>query len=45
MRTVIVTALHVRGVRGLVTTGGVRDVSDLHTMGFPVWCTPKPYVI
>lgn len=31
------TALQLRGVRGLVTTGGVRDISELHAMGFPVW--------
>jgi 4-hydroxy-4-methyl-2-oxoglutarate aldolase len=31
------TALRHRGVRGLVTTGGVRDVADLRAMGFAVW--------
>lgn len=31
------TALRHRGVRGLVTTGGVRDVAELRALGFPVW--------
>ncbi|MFG2076225.1 4-hydroxy-4-methyl-2-oxoglutarate aldolase [Nonomuraea maritima] len=31
------TALRLRGVRGLVTSTGVRDVAELHAMGFPVW--------
>jgi 4-hydroxy-4-methyl-2-oxoglutarate aldolase len=31
------TQLQRRGVRGLVTTGGVRDAVDLRTMGFAVW--------
>ncbi|MCU1437590.1 MAG: dimethylmenaquinone methyltransferase [Naasia sp.] len=31
------TALLQRGVRALVTTGGVRDVSDLRELGFAVW--------
>ena len=35
----LATALRYRGVRGLVTTGGVRDVSELHAMGFPVFCS------
>lgn len=31
------TALKARGVRGVVTTTGVRDVAHLRGMGFPVW--------
>ena len=33
----LATALQHRGVRGLVTTGGVRDTAELHAMGFPVF--------
>jgi 4-hydroxy-4-methyl-2-oxoglutarate aldolase len=31
------TALAYRGVRGVVLACGVRDVSELREMGFPVW--------
>jgi 4-hydroxy-4-methyl-2-oxoglutarate aldolase len=31
------TQLQRRGVRGLVTTGGVRDAVDLRALGFAVW--------
>ena len=34
----LATSLQHRGVCGLVTTGGVRDVAALYAMGFPVFC-------
>jgi len=35
----LATASQRRGVRGLVTTGGVRDTAELQAMGFPVFCS------
>ncbi|MER5469000.1 4-carboxy-4-hydroxy-2-oxoadipate aldolase/oxaloacetate decarboxylase [Streptomyces sp. NPDC002685] len=31
------TALHRRGVRGLVINAGIRDTAELREMGFPAW--------
>ena len=31
------TALQTRGVRGVVTTTGIRDTAELREMGFPTW--------
>ena len=31
------TQMQVRGVRGYVTSGGVRDTAELRSMEFPVW--------
>ena len=31
------TQMQVRGVRGYVTSGGVRDTAELRSMGFPAW--------
>lgn len=33
------TQMQVRGVRGYVTSAGVRDTAELRAMGFPVWTT------
>ncbi|MHC3467644.1 4-carboxy-4-hydroxy-2-oxoadipate aldolase/oxaloacetate decarboxylase [Streptomyces sp. 7R007] len=31
------TALHKRGVRGLIINAGIRDTQELREMGFPAW--------
>lgn len=31
------TQMQVRGVRGYVTSGGIRDTEELRRMGFPAW--------
>lgn len=33
----IVTALMKRGVKGMITEAGIRDVAQLRELGFPVW--------
>jgi len=33
------TQMQVRGVRGYVTSAGVRDTAELRAMGFPAWTT------
>lgn len=36
---ILAEASIVRGIRGLVIDGGVRDVGTLRQLGFPVWAT------